>query len=64
MYKMPIEPNEDSKKRDQDNTNQDERMDIPSGDDDVIPAGQGPSTQKLQTLLEHKAHLHVKQVLL
>ena len=37
-------------------------MDIPSVYDDVIPPGQGPPKEKLQTLLERKAHL--RQVLL
>ena len=62
MYSTPIEPDEDSENRDQERTTQDGRMDIPSVDDDVIPAGQGPPKEKLQTLLECKAHL--RQVLL
>ena len=62
-YSTPIVRDEDSsEKQDQANVNQDERMDIHSVDDDVIHAGQGSPKEKLQTLLEHKAHL--RQVLL
>ena len=49
-------------KQDQEDAKQDERMDTQKVDDDLIPAEQGSPTEKLQTLLECKAHL--RQVLL
>ena len=39
-----------------------ETMETNEEEDDIIPATQGPPSEKLPTLLEHKAHL--RQVLL
>ena len=61
-YSTPIVPDEEWEKQDQEDAKQDERMDTQNVNDDVIPARQGSPTEKLQTLLERKAHL--RQVLL